>query len=461
MEQDLNQIFQKYIQLLPSRKEGMVVFYLNQWIQLQEIDVYFTRRDIQNAIQKVAKLDGGDSTPQTPRIIHQLLHYFIEKPLGKPQRYQLTEYAKRFLALVENKLNNRLKDVPLKKSFEKYALFKSSDITDIAELNQWFEQGFTDSGREVITDHLEAYKDEVSSLTKELNAILYEEGEDAFSKITSFVDIFEKIGNRAEQIGETFELSNSLNQEIDNVLDFFRQKMNDFKNPTNDSEQEEFNKLKNDYDKALQIQREVNTFFKDINIKFEQITEKTRYAINKFDDLKDNLRYQSKFNINTRRFLKFMLQQAEYSKESPMLSSDFPKKRIVCKPFKFINITHAEFLKPPKQRVSESTKNQVYKKQAQDKMEEKFVAQRKVNKWTAQCKQILLERGKLDFTEYFYLILDEEKDIQIPLMVSHELFRFADNNADFEIVIKKEILDKFRSKDVLTWKTKINHHTHS
>lgn len=456
MEQNLNQIYQKYKKLLPARKEGMVIFHLNQRIQAEDIDACFTRRDIENVIQEITKLDISGSTPQTSLIIGELLHYFLEKPLGKPHQYQLTEYAKRFIALVENKLNNRLKNVPLRKSFEKYALFKSTDITDISELNQWFEQGFTDTGRQVVTDHLEAFKDEVLSLTKDLNAVLYEEGEDALSKIGSFADIFEKIGNRADQIRETLDLNNSLNQEIDNVVNFFRRKMDDFKYPTSNKEQEQFNSLKNDYDKAVQIQKEVNNFFNIVDVKFKQITEKMRYAINKFEDLKDNLRYQSKFQINAQRFLEFTLQEAIYNRESPLLSSNFPKRHLVNESLKFTNITHTEFLKPPKQQVKERIKDDAYQNKARREITKKFGTQHKIRKWANKCKQILLKEGKLDFTEHFYLILEEEKDIRVPLAVSHELFKFADNNADYEIIIEKKILDKFRSKDILTWETKIN-----
>jgi len=461
MEQNLNQIYQKYTQLLPSREEGMVIFHLNQRIKSEDIDTCFSRSDIENVVQEIAKLGVGDSTPNVSRIINQLLQYFLENPPQKPYRYQLTEYAKRFLALVENKLNNRLKDVPLKESFEQFALPKSGQITNIIQLNQWFELGFTDNGRKLVTRHLEAFKDDVLSLTKKLNGILYMEEQNARFKVESFAEIFGELGDRSDQIGETLALRNSLDKEIDSLVDSFYQKIEEFKNPTNEQEQTQFNTLKHDYERALEIQKEVNAFFDIVDTKFEQIVEKMQYAMSKFEDLKDNLRYQSKFKINTRRFLKFTLEQAAYNRESPVLNVGFPKRYLVSESFKFINVNHIRFLNPPKRQVRKRTKNEAYVNQARDKITKKFGSQHKIREWTQRCKQILIKEGKLDFTEHFYRILDEEKDVKIPLAVSHELVRFVSDNPDYEIVIKKEILTEFRSKDVLTWKTKINHHTYS
>jgi len=447
----LEEIHDAYENLLPVKEEGMVVFWLYRKIKNKEIDINFTRQDVEDAILATTKLDARN-TPQTSRIMHRLLHYFIEKPPKKQSRYKLTSYAEKFVSLVENKLYNRFQNFPLRESFEKYTLFDATEIANIEDFESWYEQGFTYTSKQNITDHLEALKDKISAHIKELSSILSLSSEDAATKIKDFGSVFDEIGNKADEIKDTLKLGNRIENEIDKVVASFYRKIEEFRNPQ--KEEEKLRKFKADYKKSLHIAKEVKTFFKTIAEKLKQAHERVLYASTKLNELQKKFVYQSQFKINTGRFLTFTLEQAKYVNTTnlPTLPEYFPLKNIPFEDFRFTYFSHLIFLKPTKNEVIKREKDEIYEKEGQEQFQQKLEQQNKIEKWLTYCKKELTDKRNINFTHYFYQILEEEKDIQIPLQVSHELLQFA-NQFGYGVIIEKKITEQFKHNDILTWNT--------
>ena len=82
---------------------------------------------------------------------------------------------KKFIDLIHKKLHSPLKHFPLKKTFQKYADFKASEIETIADFELWYDLQFHNNSKQTIIDHLEALKDVVNSSISRLNDLLKNE----------------------------------------------------------------------------------------------------------------------------------------------------------------------------------------------------------------------------------------------------------------------------------------------
>ena len=143
------------------------------------------------------------ATPQIEKILKDLLHYFIKKPPETVSKYYLSDYAERFIQLLETKIDSPYRNFPLKKNFEKYFAIEFEEIEDFEELNRWFKQGFHDTSKRVILDHIESLQDEVESSIKKLNEILYSDELQAIEMVRLFVNEVLKISDlKQRQIRE-------------------------------------------------------------------------------------------------------------------------------------------------------------------------------------------------------------------------------------------------------------------
>ena len=260
MSFDLQEFHDSYEFLVPPQEEGMVIYNLSQKIERNEIDANFTYQDLQLAIAEVSSLSPGRQ-PHTERILKDLLHYFIERPSEKKNRYKLTEYALSFLKLVNNKLKSPYRNFPLRESFKQYGLFKPGEIKSIYHFQSWHEQGFNATTRQTIIEHLEALKDDVDQSIRSLNDTLYSPNSELLQTVNKFVIAFKGFGEKAEEIRDTLRLSVKLASQIDTIVGVFYQTVEKFKHPQNEEEQKSYEKAEGEFLIASTIQKNVSDFF--------------------------------------------------------------------------------------------------------------------------------------------------------------------------------------------------------
>jgi len=453
MDQELIDILNSYDYLVPPRDEGAVIILLNRKIENKEIDRNFTYQDFQQTIFELSQREGHQ--PQTERILRNLLHYFIERPPEKKDRYKLTEYSLSFLKLIQNKLTNPYRSFPLRESFKQYALFKAQDIKNIIHFQAWYEQGFNTTTRQTIIDHLEALRDEVEHSIRKLNAVLYSTDSETLTTVNEFGVAFKSFGEKAEEIRDALRLGINLEQEIGKVVNFFYQRIEQSKHPESREEMQTHEIAENDYFLSSGIQRKVIDFFQLVDEKLAQVKDRILFSSTKLTELQDNFKYQTTFKINIKRFLTYTLEQGTYSKEGPTLPPSFPKKVIPYGFSKFIVVPYYEFLSSVQNKVITPSRNDKYRKKEKEKIELELQRQENTVKWVKKYKQLLATNRKLDFTPHFYSIWEAEQDIEVPLHVAFELFQFA-NKSEYQIKIDKVILKEFSKQSVITWKMKIS-----
>lgn len=266
MSLDFNELFSDYDFLIPNRIEGYIIIRLWQKIKSGEIQEEFSYNDIKNIVNEVTALTNG-ATPQIEKILKDLLHYFIKKPPETVSKYYLSDYAERFIQLLETKIDSPYRNFPLKKNFEKYFAIEFEEIEDFEELNRWFKQGFHDTSKRVILDHIESLQDEVESSIKKLNKILYSDELQAIEMVRLFVNEFKNFGLKAEQIREALFLKDETLKNLKKAADYFYIKIEETKHYQTIEEEKSYQELEHKWKTANQIKGEVAVFFDNINKK--------------------------------------------------------------------------------------------------------------------------------------------------------------------------------------------------
>lgn len=463
MSLDFNELFSDYDFLIPNRIEGYIIIRLWQKIKSGEIQEEFSYNDIKNIVNEVTALTNG-ATPQIEKILKDLLHYFIKKPPETVSKYYLSDYAERFIQLLETKIDSPYRNFPLKKNFEKYFAIEFEEIEDFEELNRWFKQGFHDTSKRVILDHIESLQDEVESSIKKLNEILYSDELQAIEMVRLFVNEFKNFGLKAEQIREALFLKDETLKNLKKTADYFYIKIEETKHYQSIEEEKSYQELEHKWKTANQIKGEVAVFFDNIDKKLSRINNQIVFASSKLKELEENFQYQSLFKINLKKLLQIVLQTSSYDrKDGIVLHQRFPIKSLPFQKMQFFFVPRYEFNVEPESIGIVPESNTDYEQAERAKIEKELQIQEKIALWIDTCNSRIEKEKQLDYSSVFYEILDNEQNIEIPLQVGFSLFQQYANNKDFDVTIDKIIANPNRN-DILTWNMKIQRkkvHTHS
>ena len=455
MSLNFNELFSDYDFLIPNKIEGYIIIRLWQKIKSNEIQEEFSYNDIRNVIDETASYTNG-STPQTEKILKDLLHYFIKKPPETISKYYLSDYAERFIQLLETKIESPYRNFPLKKNFEKYFSVEFEEIEDFEELNRWFRQGFHDTSKRVILDHIESLQDEIESSIKKLNEILYSDTLQAIEMVKLFVNEFKNFGLKSEQIREALFLKNETLRSLKNASDFFYSKIEETKHFQTIEEEKQYHELEYKWQTANQIKEDVIAFFENIDKKLLRITNQIVFASSKLKELEENFQYQSLFKINLKKLLQLVLETSSFDKnEGILLHKDFPIKGIPYEKVQLFFTPKYEFnIETGSIGIVPKT-NTDYEQAERTKIENALQVQENIASWVDICFSRIEKENELNYSSVFYEILNSEQNIEIPLQVGFSLFQQLSNNKDFDVIIDKTIANPNRN-DIITWNMKIH-----
>lgn len=455
MKYSFQELHQQYEKLIPPKEEGLVVLWLFRQIKNEEIDEYFTYQNIKQAIQEVADLEVKGQS-QTERILKSLLNYHIERPPNNIQsRYKLTEFARKFVSLVENKLESPYRNFPLRDSFQRYADFDADKIKSIEHLESWFVQGFHTTTRQTVVDHLESLKDDVANSIHALNEILYTEDESALDMAIRFAEEFKSFGDKANEISYTLKLGDDLERKLKRVMSYFDNQAEEYPHPQTEKQHAEYTKLRKQALRSVEIHREVSKFFSQVYEKLSQLRERILYASTKLNNLQEHFQYQSRFKINLNKFLQFTLEEGSYSLNELQMPSQFPRKKMYIESFKFIAIPYVDNFLPSSNPLVLSSHSIKHEERERQKISLELKRQERIVRLVKKYKKILEKQGALDFTRHFYKILEDEGDIELAIQVGYELVQFAANSQLHSITIDKFLKDELQKREVIIWQTTI------
>ena len=428
---------------------------LHKRIINRQVNKHFTYKDIERCIKEAALMESG-VVPHTDAIVDGLLKYYLEHPREERFKYALTDFALKFVKLLDNKLYSPYAKFPLRDTFKKLADFKSAEIKSIDDFNRWYEFNFEGNSGTVIIDHLEALKDYVNKAIDELNVYINQDQDSALKTAENVSILFEKITAKSEEIKDTLLISNSLDEEIEKVVNYFLKKKNSLPDNKTPKQKEAHKILREEYDRAVEIKKKVDDFFVEVEYKLGQLLDRSAYASTQLITVQDNFKNKSAVRINIKRLLKFTLEQAKFSKkEGFLLPEHFPIKSVVSERFKHIGLVYYEEFGLQKSYVIEPKTNEAHLKSQVLKLDTELTRQENTAKWVNLFKKQLQKEREIDFSNHFYDIALKENDTLIALKVGFELVEFARHNKEYEIKIDREIPESSLSQNIALWKMKI------
>ena len=445
----------QYKTFVPSRFNGMVVVWLYEKVELGDIGKNFTYSDIKMAVREVTVSLNVENQPYTESVLRSLSHHFLEILNG--ERFTLTEYAKKFVKLVDGKLNSPHKHFPLRQSFEQYASFKAADIESIGDFESWFKQGFDNTTKQTILDHLESLSDEVRCSLNELNQILFAENEkSALDTAREFTTTFSILGDKANEISDTLTLDTSLKQEIQTVVDMFYARLEAADLLSSDVDIGSLVSLESDYQRAIGIQKNIHEFFKTIKHKLDGVKDKIIFASRKLNELQEHFKYQSRFKVNLRKMLTLVLEESRYTKKNIELPDAFPLKSIPYEGSNFIELPYySSFVKSPN-TVIQLPSNRELRQAEELRMEGVLSNQERISELVEYYKALLKDEKTIDFKEHFHEISEVEGSIDIALQVGFQLFQFAKGEGRYFIDVRKPLAKQLENWEIVTWDMKIH-----
>lgn len=451
-----SQIAELYHQLIPSIEEGLLIVSLHEKIKTGEIDANFSNKDIQRTIEETAfLLPPNSNLPNKERLLKNLLTYFIERPVEQKNLYTLTEYSRKFILLIENKLNSPFRKFPLRESFKRYTNFSAHDIKEINQFESWFNQGFQATTRENVFDHLEELKNQVKEAVQQLNKLLYSSDLDPKSIVLDFSIVFSGLAEKADEIRDTLRLGNNLQYEIDMVVSHFYEKTQEYETPVSDIQKKEFKELHYAFSRASDIKEEILSFFSIVDSKLGQLRERIQYASTKLNELQDFLRYQSQFRNNLRRLFEYTMDNSIVDKNLLIFPKGYSKKYIIQEKFKLSVLP--DLYKNPSQSnlVIHVPEDFEYHQSEIQLIEAELTRQQRTAVIVNNLKEFLEHNQKLDLTEEFYNILENENDEETAIQVVHEITQYAHESKKYQLIIDRSVNPQYYNKPIITWTSNI------
>lgn len=445
-----NEIYEKYELLLPAKFDGgYLIIALYDKIQNEEIAEQFTITDIRNILEEIARSYGEQQTPQSERILKMLLHFYIRNSAKYPGKYYLTERARKLVEFLKNILENPYKNFPLKESFEKSFTIVPEEIQSISDLERKFGRLFIEGPKKIINDHLEGLEDELVEGYAELNKILESDEESATTMVNQFAFVFRKFGERAEDITNSVASKDRFLKDLHSVVEQFYQKLDSFKYTESE---DEFEQLKNDYNKAGEIYQDIEAFFKTVDDKIINIQKRIHNASEKLSELHEQFTARAQLRLQIKRMLKIVLDNASYSNKGIVLNDNFPLKKTVNERGVFAYPGHHDFNISKPNIVIRIPKDEQYTQDEYLQIIKENDRQELINQWTQKAMSIIEEHRSIDLKEFMEQIMNSEADQTLAYQIAGEIEQEVSANENMHINAEKELVN-IKNTDLFLWKT--------
>lgn len=450
-----NDLFENYDQLLPPKFEGgFLVLTLYHKIKAKEIESHFTSTDIKQTLEEIA-LKYEQPLSQSERITKNLLNFLLRNVPNDPGKYYLTDHAVSLVELLVRKLQNPYKNFPLKQNFEKYFTIRNGDIQSISDLERKFGREFVSGHKRIINDHLEAFEDDLMDAYSKLNSILQSDEISATRLIKNFTIVFKTFGERAEDISNAIITKDKFLRTLRQHVDLFYQKVENYKHPENIEEKNSIESLKLAWLKASEIYKDLDSFFETVEYKIGNIRRLIINASGKLSELHEEFSSRSQFRIRIRKLFIIMLENASYNENGLCIHHSFPRKTLVQEKTQLFFPTYYEFGLIKQNSVIFLPEDKEYELTQKAVIEQENKRQEIIATWIEATKDQLKNNQEIKINTLLNQILSQEKDVSVAYEVALEITRFASEEDNYALIIKKNLIAT-KNNEIFLWNMELS-----
>ena len=403
-------------------------------IKNQIIEDPFSQKDFEDTIDETRELLQRDKDINKENISKKISKYFYTPVKGK-NPYQLTVYARSIAEIILDVVNPELSKLELLHTFQRTLPLKvEEDLRDIETFKNWFENHFMPA-KKVIFNHVESLQRDVNEKIAKLRQLLKPEVENPKQLIAEFISIFEELGKQTES--------------LINTLDFKQETLEKIK-----FADELFNKSHAVWGIYLNIRNEVERFFENIDNRVISINERIHLASSRLKSLYETLKYKQEFKIKIEKFLLYLLKSSRNIRGDMVVPSNIKKIELPNSKYRFISVPAINFCDFKTHEVPEMLEDQEYKRKIREENYRIIGQQENIAKWIDKINAKLAQGDSIDFTEWFKIIFNEERNLEVPVQVCHRLIHQHNLNDSILTIIKEP--QNF-DEDLTLWKMIVNH----
>lgn len=448
------ELFENYELLLPSKYEGgYLILTLYQRIESKELSEQFSSEDIKLILEDITRRFDLP-TPQSERIIRQLLHFFLRNVPEQYGKFELSDHAIRLVELMLYKLKNPYKNYPLKETFEKYFILRSTEIKTITDLEVKFGREFTAGYKRIINDHLATLEEELMASYEELNNILNSDEQSATIIVRRFTEVFRKFGERAEDITYAISSKDGFLRRLRNRVEEFYLETDALKHAQTEEDITKLRQHQQEWLIASGIQYDLELFFSKADKKIERIRRQIFKASTKLSELQENFSRSSNFRLLVRKIFHTCIEQAQSKRQEINFNDRFRRKMIVHERTQLFHPVHYDFGTSRTNRIQNITRNPEYEGHQKREIEKEIRRQEIINELVEKGKLSIAQQNSFDLTGFIGNILEAEDDLFIAQNVAMDIANYAAESVTHRLTIKTE-LNSFIEQHVWMWKMTI------
>lgn len=447
-------LFDKYDFLLPGRYDGgFLVLALFEKIAKNEIPEYFSDTDIRRTLEQLA-VEFNQGISQADRITRHLNLYFIKSVPDQLGKYFLSDYAKRLVELLKNKLENPHRNFPLKKTFDKCFTIRTGQIRSIIDLELRYGRDFVAPHKSIIENHLDALYDELQEATGKLGDILISEELTAIQMVSQFVAVFNQFGERAEDMGNAIVAKDRFLKSLNDEANKFYQLILDAKNPESDRELADVAALNTDWNTASAIYNDLSDFFEKVDRKLAMMHQQILFASEKLYELQENFSSRSNFRLSVKKLLNNVLGKARYGDGDVKLPDDYLPKYL---PYVRVQVFFPAYYYFDVHRPSyliEIARDEAYEQEQLQRIVFQALQADKINNWLQLAKKELTEGREIVLSEWLKEVMVLENNVEVALYAGFELVQLAISSRDLSLTVN-EAIENIEELNLQLWNIRI------
>ncbi|MTI32266.1 hypothetical protein E1171_15720 [Cytophagales bacterium RKSG123] len=294
----------------------------------------------------------------------------------------------------------------------------------------WFEDKFLHTTKGKISAVIDALHQDIVHKNDELNQV-FKQKEDFETKLSLFLKRFQGIKERFNDIEETIEMRNEVMETLRKGADRFPQ----------DSDWMIYDRIRS----------EVEDFFDYIDSRLDELRLSVDQAVKQVARLYKNFEFKRMFKVRMEKFLHLLLNQSTNEKGKLKFPQGISTKSIpVNRPslYLFPDQLH---IGDKKSQILEITSDKEKLEQQRQKQKETLWRDQKTASWTKKLKEELNHKEAVRLEDWFFKILEEDKDIELSVNVIHKVM----NAPEYKGKAEKPDLNGLNRKDIVVWKMKL------
>lgn len=435
----------RYDLLVPRQEDGLIVLAIFQKVRAGTIERTFPERVIVDTIKQVFVELGmasarGEETQKYDETLHRLLRHFLDKNLEE-KTYQLSSYAENFCDMLEREVHTAINPSQIQKTFNDLVLLLGLKLETMEDFRHWYHTQFF-KHKSDIGSQLRGLQAQIEDTIDQLNELVKNEQDNFREMLIGCEALLDRIKEQADKLSSAFSSKDDIKQLLDDATL---------------AEEFEFREMK----------REVRIYFKDIEARLINVSHTIDRIKPKINKLYNDFEKRD-FDRKIESFLLYMLKNStsKFGRSKKLVGRTvhevevfLPKgmqpKEYYSDRSRLTGMDYMQLLEPPPIQVTDHSWDEADLKRQAELRRAQIARDKLVAQW---CDQIIADgekKKKINFSDYYYKVLQKENDYEAAVKIATETLREFSKKEGFEVTVSEEMMLDPKQPYTGIWKMQI------